>query len=80
VRESEEVGVDGVGVETVGVVVVVGVVLMEPVAPEAGGVFVIVEGGGEGGVVVTTGALWVEPLAPVDCAEAFPAASYAETV
>ncbi len=61
-RESEEVGgVEGVvGVETVGIVV--GVVLMEPVAPEAGGVFVIVEGGG----AVTTGALWVEPLAPVD--------------
>ena len=67
-----------VGVETVGIIVV-GVVLKEPVAPEAGGVFVIVEGGGGGGVV-TTGALWVEPLAPVDCAEAFPAASYAETV
>jgi hypothetical protein len=74
VRESEEVGgVEGVvGVETVGIVV--GVVLMEPVAPEAGGVFVIVEGGGGGGGV-TTGALWVEPLAPVDCAEVFPAAS-----
>ena len=58
-RESEEVGgVEGVvGVETVGVVAGgVGVVLMEPVAPEAGGVFVIVEGGG-GGVAVTTGAL-----------------------
>ncbi len=68
-RESEEVGgVEGVvGVETVGVVgggVVDGE--MEPVAPEAGGVFVIAEGGGGGGVAVTTGALWVEPLAPVD--------------
>ena len=64
-RESEEVGgVEGVvGVETVGIVV--GVVLKEPVAPEAGGVFVVVEGGG-GGVAVTTGALWVEPLALVD--------------
>ena len=62
-RESEEVGgVEGVvGVETVGIVV--GVVLKEPVVPEAGGVFVIAEGGGGG---VTTGALWVEPLALVD--------------
>lgn len=53
--ESEEVGgVEGVvGVETVGIVV--GVVEMEPVAPEAGEVFVFVEGGGGGGV--TTGAL-----------------------
>ncbi len=69
-RESEEVGrVESAGVVDVGivgVVVVVGVVEMEPVAPEAGGVFVIAEGGGGGGVAVTTGALWVEPLAPVD--------------
>ena len=68
-RESEEVGVVGVGV---------GVVTeMDPVAPEAEGVFVVVEGGGAVVVVggVMTGALCVEPLAPVDWAEVFPAAS-----
>ena len=62
-RESEEVGgVEGDGVETVGVVE------MEPVAPEAEGVFVVVEGGGVVVVVggVMMGALWVEPLALVD--------------